>query len=204
MNIWGGFLVHAQWAGSGRLGGNLLGRNHSLGQGGTELLALGLRDGLPWDQLEGLLELDLGSLLAEGWGNSPERAGPQLLYQPSAMMICAPGLGAGQCGGMAGQHTVLSRREREVQDLRTCCRADPELLGVSGPVAVGGGGGSCQAPALGSPCTCLFACVSLIRPLCPDFFRLVPSFYTLQGRQRRYCGAMGSFQGLSKTICMIL
>lgn len=88
--------MHAQWAGSGRLEGNLLGRNCSLGQGGTELLALGLRDGLPQEQLEGLLELCLGSLLAEGWGNSPERAGPQFLYQPSARMICTPGLGAGQ------------------------------------------------------------------------------------------------------------
>ena len=161
-----------------------------------------LRDGLLQDQLEGLLELGLGSLLAEGWGNSPERAGPQRLCLPSARMFGVPGLGAGQCGGTAEWQTVLSRREREVQDLQICCRADPELLGVSGPVAEGGRGGSCQAPAVGSPCTCLSACVGLIRPLCPDFFPLVPSFYTLQGPQRCYCGAMGSCQGLSKTICM--
>lgn len=87
--------MHAQWAGSGRLEGNLLGRNCSLGQGGTELWLWGCEMGCPQEQLEGLLELCLGSLLA-GMGKQPRRAGPQFLYQPSARMICTPGLGAGQ------------------------------------------------------------------------------------------------------------
>lgn len=55
---------------------------------------------------------------------------------------------------MAEQQTVLNRRKRDnkLRISEPAARADPELLGVSGPpVAMGGEVGPTRSPALGFP-----------------------------------------------------
>lgn len=75
-HLGGSFLVHAQWAVSGRSGGNLLGQSRSLGQGGSraELSALGSRDLLPQNKLS--------SFWDPYWGRDGETAQRRAAPQP--------------------------------------------------------------------------------------------------------------------------